>query len=95
MHPILFIIAWGVILIMSVITLIIELPIKLICAIISIVFLILVALTAPITEKLNINILDKFSNNIENFCEYGLTMKKWLFLKTYNAYKKTLLQPPF
>lgn len=91
MHPILFIIGWGVTLIMSIITLIIELPLKLICAIISTMFLILVAFTAPIINKLNINISDKLSDNIENFCKYGLSIKEWLFLKTYNAYKKALV----
>lgn len=90
MNPILFVIGWGVTLIMSVITLIIELPIKLICAIICIVFLTLVAITAPIENKLNINISDKASDNIDKFCKYGLTIKKWLFLKIYNVYKKTL-----
>lgn len=91
MNPVLFIIGWGVTLIMSVITLIIELPIKLICAVICIIFLTLVAITAPIENKLNINISDKASDNIDKFYKYSLTMKKWLFLKTYNVYKKTLL----
>ena len=91
MNPILFIIAWGVILLMSVITLIVELPIKLICTIICTIFLILIAFTAPIAEKININVPDKISDNIESFCKYGLTIKKWLFLKIYNAYKKALV----
>ena len=91
MNPILFIIAWGVILLMSIITLIIELPIKLICGIISIVFLTLVAFTAPITDKLNINVSDKTFDKIDAFCRYGLTIKEWLFLKIHNAYKKTLV----
>lgn len=91
MNPVLFIIAWGVILLMSIITLIIELPIKLVCAIISIVFLILLALVAPLADKLKINVSDKVCDNIEKFFEYGLTIKEWLFLKIYNAYKKALL----
>ena len=73
MNPVLFIIAWGVILLMSIITFIIELPLKLICAIISTVFLTLVAFTAPLADKLKINISDKICNNIEKFCEYSLT----------------------
>lgn len=91
MNPILFIIAWGVILLMSIITLIVELPIKLICAVISTVFLILVAFIAPIADKLNFNVSDKISNNIEKFCEYSLSIKKWVFLKIYNAYKEALV----
>lgn len=91
MNPILFLIAWGVILTMSIITLIIELPLKLICATISIIFLTLVAFTAPITDNLKINVSDKVFNNIDKFCKYSLTMKKWLFLKIHNVYKKTLL----
>jgi hypothetical protein len=91
MNPILFLIAWGVILTMSTVTLIIELPIKLFCAIISTVFLILVAFIAPIADNLKIDVSDKVSDNIEKFCKYSLTMKKWLFLKIYNAYKKALV----
>ena len=91
MNPILFIIAWGVILLMSIVTLIIELPIKLVCAIISTVFLTLIAFTAPLADKLKIDVSDKTCDNIEKFCEYSLTMKKWLFLKIYNVYKRTLL----
>lgn len=91
MNPILFIIGWGVTLTMSIVTFIVELPLKLICAVISTVFLILVALFAPIIDKLNIDVSDKVSDIIDSFCEYGLTIKKWLFLKTYNAYKKALL----
>ena len=91
MNPILFIIAWGVILLMSIVTLIIELPIKLICAIISTVFLTLIAFTAPLADKLKIDVSDKTCDNIEKFCKYGLTIKEWLFLKIYNAYKKALL----
>lgn len=91
MNPILFIIGWGVTLTMSIIIFIVELPLKLICAVISTVFLTLVALFAPIIDKLNIDVSDKVSDIIDNFCEYGLTIKKWLFLKTYNAYKKALL----
>ena len=91
MNPVLFIIAWGVILLMSIITLIIELPIKLICAVISTVFLILLAFVAPLGDKLKINVSDKICNNIEKFCKYGLTIKKWVFLKIYNAYKKALV----
>ena len=91
MNPILFIIAWGVILLMSIVTLIIELPIKLVCAIISTVFLTLIAFTAPLADKLKIDVSDKTCDNIEKFCKYSLTMKKWLFLKIYNAYKKALV----
>jgi hypothetical protein len=91
MNPVLFIIGWGVILTMSIITLIIELPLKLICAIISTIFLTLIAFTAPIVDKINFNISDKVSDNIERFCKYSLTMKKWLFLKIYNVYKKALV----
>ena len=91
MNPILFIIAWGVILLMSIITLIIELPVKLICAIISTVFLTLIAFTAPLADKLKIDVSDKTCDNIEKFCKYGLTIKEWLFLKVYNAYKKALI----
>ena len=91
MNPILFIIAWGVILLMSVTTLIVEFPIKLICAAISTVFLILLALVAPLADKLKINVSDKICDNIEKFCKYSLTMKKWLFLNIYNAYKKALI----
>ena len=91
MNPILFIIAWGVILTMSIVTLIIELPIKLVCVIISTIFLTLVAFTAPIAKKININVSDKVSDNIEKFCKYSLSIKKWLFLKIYNAYKKALI----
>lgn len=91
MNPILFIIAWGVILTMSIVTFIIELPLKLICAIISTIFLTLVAFTAPIADKLKIDVSDKTSDNIEKFCKYSLTMKKWLFLKIYNVYKKALV----
>jgi hypothetical protein len=91
MNPVLFIIGWGVILTMSIITLIIELPLKLVCAIISTIFITLVAFIAPIVDKINFNISDKVSDNIEKFCEYSLTIKKWLFLKVYNVYKKTLL----
>ena len=91
MNPILFIIAWGVILLMSVITFIVEFPIKLICAAISIVFLILLALVAPLSDKLKINVSDKVYDNIEKFFEYSLTIKEWIFLKIYNAYKKALV----
>ena len=91
MNPILFIIAWGVILLMSIITLIVELPIKLVCGVISIVFLILLALIAPLADKLKINVSDKICDNIEKFCKYGLTIKEWLFLKVYNAYKEALI----
>ena len=91
MNPILFIIAWGVILLMSIVTLIIELPIKLVCAIISTVFLTLIAFTAPLADKLKIDVSDKTCDNIEKFCKYGLTIKKWLFLKIYNTYKEALL----
>lgn len=91
MNPILFLIAWGVILTMSIVTLIIEIPLKLICATISIVFLTLLAFTAPITDNLKINVSDKVFDNIDKFCKYSLTMKKWLFLNIYNAYKKALI----
>lgn len=91
MNPVLFIIAWIVILLMSVVTLIIELPIKLVCGVISIVFLILLALVAPLADKLKINVSNKICDNIEKFCEYGLTIEKWLFLKIYNAYKDALI----
>ena len=91
MNPIFYLIAWGDILTMSIITLIIELPLKLICATISIIFLTLVAFTAPIADKLKIDVSDKTSDNIEKFCKYSLTMKKWLFLKIFNAYKKVLI----
>ena len=91
MNPILFIIGWGVTLLMSVITFIIELPLKLICITICIIFLTLVAFTAPIADKLKIDVSDKTSDNIEKFCKYSLTMKKWLFLNIYNAYKKALI----
>ena len=91
MNPILFLIGWGVILTMSIITLIIELPLKLICATICTAFLILVALIAPIVDKLNIDVSDKTSDNIEKFYKYSLTIKEWLFIKIYNVYKKTLL----
>lgn len=91
MNPILFLIGWGVILTMSIVTLIIELPIKLICAVISTVFLILLAFIAPIVDKLNIDVSDKTSDNIEKFYKYSLTIKEWLFIKIYNVYKKTLL----
>lgn len=91
MNPILFIIAWGVILLMSIVTLIIELPIKLVCAIISTVFLTLVAFTAPFADKLKIDVSDKICDNIEKFCKYSLTIKEWIFLKIYNAYKKALV----
>jgi hypothetical protein len=91
MNPILFLIGWGVTLLMSVITLIIELPLKLVCAIISTIFITLVAVIAPIGENWNINVSDKIADNIEKFCEYSLNIKKWLFLKIYNVYKKTLL----
>ena len=91
MNPILFVITWGVTLLMSIIVLIIEIPLKLICTIISTIFVTFVAIFAPIIEKLNFNIPDKISDGIENFCKYGLTIKEWLFLKTYNVYKKILL----
>jgi hypothetical protein len=91
MNPILFLIGWGVTLLMSVITLIIELPIKLICATISIVFITLVAFIAPIGENWNINVSDKTCDNIEKFCKYSISIKKWIFLKIYNAYKKALI----
>lgn len=91
MNPILFIIAWGVILTMSIVTLIIELPLKLLCAVINIVCLTLAAFVAPIVDELNIDVSDKTFDNIEKFCKYGLTIKEWIFIKVYNAYKKALV----
>jgi hypothetical protein len=90
MNPIIFIVAWIATLTMTLVTFVLELPLKAICAIISIVFLLIVAFTSPLLDK-NINVSDKVENFIENFVKYGLYASKWLFVKTFKKYKYLLL----
>ena len=90
MNSILFLIAWIAILTMTLVTFVLELPLKAICAIISIIFLFTIAFTAPLLDR-NINISDKVENFIENFVKYGLGASKWLFIKTFTRYKNLLL----
>lgn len=90
MNPILFLIAWIAILTMTLVTLIVELPLKIICAILSIVFLLIIAFTAPLFDR-DIKISNKVETFIENFVKYGLHASKWLFVKTFKKYKYLLL----
>lgn len=90
MNPILFLIAWIAILTMTLITFIIELPLKIICTILSIVFLLIVAFTAPLFDR-DIKISNKVETFIENFVNYGLHISEWLFIKTFKKYKDLLI----
>lgn len=82
------IIRFMVISIMSALTLILELPLKILCGILSIILLFISAIMAPIVINLNIpNKLDKF---LDNFCIYGLSFKKWFFIKVFNIYNEAL-----
>lgn len=93
MNPILFIIAWIAILTMTLVTFIIELPLKIICTILSIVFLLIIAFTAPLFDR-DIEISNKVENFIkfiENFVKYGLHISEWFFIKTFKKYKDLLL----
>lgn len=90
MNPIIFIVAWTAILTTTILTFILELPLKVICAIISIIFLLIVAFTAPLFDR-DIKISNKVETFIENFVKYGLYASKWLFIKTFKKYKYLLL----
>lgn len=90
MNPILFLIAWIAILTMTLVTLIVELPLKIICTIVSIIFLLIVAFTAPLFDR-DIKISNKVETFIENFVNYGLRISEWLFIKTFKKYKDLLI----
>ena len=90
MNPVLFIIAWIAILTTTVLTFVIELPLKAICAILSIVFLLIVAFTVPSLDK-KLNVSDKVENFIEKFVKYGLYISEWMFIKTFKRYKDLLI----
>lgn len=90
MNPILFLIAWIAILTMTLVTLVLELPLKVICATLSIVFLLIIAFTAPLFDR-EIKISNKIENFIENFVKYGLHISEWLFIKTFKKYKDLLI----
>lgn len=72
----------------SALTLISELPLKILCGILSIILLFIGAIVAPIIK--NLNIPDKLDKFLENFCEYGLSFKNWFFIKVFNIYNETL-----
>lgn len=82
------IIRFMVISIMSALTLILELPLKFLCTILSIILLFITAIMAPIV--INLNIPDKLDKFLDNFCEYGLNFKKWFFIKVFNIYDEAL-----
>lgn len=90
MYSILFLIAWIAILTTTILTFIIELPLKVICAILSIVFLLIIAFTAPLFDR-DIKISNKIETFIENFVNYGLHISEWLFIKTFKKYKDLLI----
>lgn len=90
MNPIIFIVAWTATLTTTILTFIIELPLKAICTTLSIIFLFTIAFTAPLLDR-NINISDKVENFIENFVKYGLHISEWLFIKTFKKYKDLLI----
>ena len=90
MNPILFLIAWIAILTTTILTFIIELPLKVICTIMSIIFLSIVAFTAPLFDR-DIKISNKIETFIENFVNYGLRISEWLFIKTFKKYKDLLI----
>ena len=90
MNPILFIVAWTTTLTMTLITFVLELPLKAICTTLSIIFLFIIAFTAPLFDR-DIKISDKVKNFIENFIKYGLHISEWLFIKTFTRYKNLLL----
>lgn len=80
------IIRFTVIIVMSLLTLILELPLKILCGILSTILLFVIAIMAPIIN----NFPDKLGDFLENFCEYGLKFKKWFFIKVFNIYDKVL-----
>lgn len=90
MNPILFLIAWIAILTMTLVTLIVELPLKIICTTLSIIFLLIIAFTAPLFDR-DIKISNKVETFIENFVKYGLHISEWLFIKTFKKYKDLLI----
>lgn len=90
MNPILFLIAWIAIFTTTILTFIIELPLKVICTIMSIIFLLIVAFTAPLFDR-DIKISNKVETFIENFVKYGLRISEWLFIKTFKKYKDLLI----
>ena len=90
MNPILFLIAWIAIIVTTTIVLIIEIPLKIICTILSIVFLLIIAFTAPLFDR-EIKISNKIENFIENFVKYGLYISEWMFIKTFKRYKDLLI----
>lgn len=90
MNPILFLIAWIAILTTTILIFIIELPLKVICTIMSIIFLLIVAFTAPLFDR-DIKISNKVETFIENFVKYGLHISEWLFIKTFKKYKDLLI----
>lgn len=90
MNPILFIVAWTATLTTTILTFIIELPLKAICTTLSIIFLLIVAFTSPLLDK-NINVSNKVETFIENFVNYGLSISEWLFIKTFKKYKDLLI----
>lgn len=90
MNPILFLIAWIAILTTTILTFVLELPLKVICTIVSIIFLLIVAFTAPLFDR-DIKISNKVETFIENFVNYGLCISEWFFIKTFKKYKYLLI----